>query len=62
MRFLEKMCFIFKHFLYLCIRIKTLCLVTFADSVSKNLRELISTTSNVTSERREVDCIAPIVF
>ena len=62
MRFLAKICVYFKHFLYLCIRIKTLCLVTFADSVSENLRELISTTSNVTSERREVGCLVPIVF
>lgn len=62
MRFLAKMCVYFKHFLYLCKRIKTLCLVTFADSVSENLRELISTTSNVTSERREVGYLVPIVF
>lgn len=56
------MCVYIKHFYYLYIGIKTLCLVTFADSELDNLRELISTTSNVTSERREVGCLVPIVL
>lgn len=62
MRFLEKMCVYFKHFLYLCNGIKTIYLVTFVDCLTENLRGLLSPASNVTSARREVGCSVPIVF
>lgn len=60
MRFFVKMCVYFKHFLYLCIRIKTIYLVTFVDSKTEKFRELFSPTSNVTCESREAGCMVPM--
>lgn len=62
MQFLVKTCFYFKHFLYLYIINKTICLVTFADSIIEKFRESISDASNVTCESREACCLVPIIF
>ena len=62
MRFLAKMCFYFKHFLYLCKRNNIIYLVVFVDGKSYTFWELGSSTSNATSERREADCLAPLIF
>ena len=62
MRFLVKICVYLKHFLYLCIRINTIYLVTFVDRVTRIFRELPSWISKVTCESREIGCLVPIVF
>ena len=62
MRFLAKMCFNFNHFLYLCIRIITIYLVTFVDRITEIFRELRSPVSNVTCNSRGIGCMVPIVF
>ena len=59
MRFLEKMCVYFNHFLYLYKRNNNTHLVTFVGSPKEILQVLFSPTSNVTSERREVGCLEP---
>jgi len=37
-RFLPKMCVYLKHFCYLCIEIKSICIVTFAEDNIRNNR------------------------
>lgn len=62
LRFLAKMCVFLNHFLYLCIRIITIYLVTFVDRITGILRELFSLTSNVTCESGEVGCLVPLII
>ena len=61
MRFPIKICVYFNHFLYLCIRIITIYLVTFVDRITDFLRELFSLISNVTCESGGVSCLVPLI-
>jgi len=62
LRFLAKMCFYFKHFLYLCIRIIIIYLVTFVDCITRKFWELCSFVSNVTCKSREANCLVPLLY